>query len=174
MFSRWYHPLTHFRNSPPPIPFVPYSFPLPGDDPEALTLLYNALHFQTEEIPETPSPTCLENLAIISDKYRCAFAIGVHAASWMRKCPSDPRDLYRLLVVSYSLDLPESFSAVSWEILQRRVGVFCDLRGVAGHKLVERDLLRMSTHNHRSIRIMALTKPQRNLKRSRQRLLWMC
>jgi hypothetical protein len=133
----------HFGNLPCARTDGPSSIVLTGDDSEAFTLLCNTIHFRTDAIPQNPSPACLENLAVICDKYKCASAIKIHAASWMRKHPKEVRDLHRLLVVAYALDIPEAFSVISWEILQRRVGPFFDLPGVTGHSLVQHDLLGM-------------------------------
>jgi hypothetical protein len=134
----------HFRNrSCARTNSLPSIF-LTGDDPEAFTLLCNTIHFRTDAILQSPSPSCLENLAVICHKYKCASAIKIHTASWMRNHPKEVRDLHRLLVVAYALDIPEAFSVISWEILQRRVGPFFDLPGVTGHILVQHDLLGIS------------------------------
>ena len=56
---------------------------LEEDDPDAMELLLRALHFDTENVPETaPSPDTLAKLSILSDKYDCNRAMKPWIALW--------------------------------------------------------------------------------------------
>ncbi len=47
----------------------PTIIPLPEDDLEATTLFCQIAHHRSRDLPRTPSPLCLENLAIFCNKY---------------------------------------------------------------------------------------------------------
>src|SRR5271154_4924494 len=43
--------------------------PLPEDDARAFIFFFNVIHYRSDEIPQEPDISCLENLAFIYDKY---------------------------------------------------------------------------------------------------------
>ena len=119
--------------------------PLPDDNAEAFTILCNAIHYRTDEVPRTVALACLENLAIICDKYNCTSALTPWNAMWLQAGieSHDAKDLNKLLFAAYVLDVPDAFSRISWEILLAQVGPFVDLPGVTDHGLVTGNMLGM-------------------------------
>jgi len=93
--------------------------PLPDDNAEAFTILCNAIHYRTDEVPRIVALACLENLAIICDKYNCTSALAPWSAMWLQVGieSHDAKDLNKLLFAAYVLDIPDAFSRISWEIL---------------------------------------------------------
>lgn len=121
----------------------PSIIPLPEDDAEAFILLCKVVHHRAHEIPQEPGIPCLENLAFICDKYQCSAAVAYHGIVWLQRLLRDAgaKDLNRLLLLAYVLDLPDCFSSISWEILQTHTGQFVDLPLLADHPLIRHDFL---------------------------------
>lgn len=106
-----------------------YDILLPEDDADATTILCRVLHFKLDEIPDKPTTVCLENLAYLSDKYRCINALKYCGSLWLRdwlrvydtkKHSID--DLCRLLIFAYVIDLPYEFMCISWELFLAHKG----------------------------------------------------
>lgn len=97
----------------------PLIIPLPEDDLEATTLFCQITHHRSPDLPRTPSPLCLENLAIFCDKYLCAGSVVSYGTLWIQRHSRSRslEDLSRLLLLAYVLDLPESFATVSREMM---------------------------------------------------------
>src|SRR5664279_2337817 len=56
--------------------------PLPEDDPEATTLFCQITHHRSQNLRKTPNPLCLENLAILCNKYICSGSVVSYGALW--------------------------------------------------------------------------------------------
>jgi hypothetical protein len=126
---------------------APRRIPLPDEDVEAFTLLCNVIHFRMNLVPRKPTVTCLENLAVICDKWDFTSAIAASSELWLQnwiKSADDP-DLTKLLFAAYVLDAPHAFSRISWKILVAQVGPFVNLQGLAEHELVPYSLLGKSS-----------------------------
>lgn len=121
----------------------PSTIPLPEDDAKTFVLFCKIVHHRSDEIPQELDISSLENLAFICDKYHCKGAITNCSILWLQKLVEavPRRDFNRLLLVAYILDLPESFSIISWEILKLEVGPFVHLPGLADHHLVRHDFI---------------------------------
>jgi len=121
--------------------------PLPDEDVEAFTLLCNVIHFRKDLVPRKPTVTCLENLAIICDKWDFTSAIAASSELWLQNWirSTGNRDLSKLLFVAYVLDTPDAFSRISWEILIAQVGLFVNLSGLSEHELMPYSLPGMSS-----------------------------
>ena len=121
------------------------SIPLPDDNAEAFAIFCKAIHHRTAEIPRNLPIDCLENLAIIGDKYDCTSALSpwsnIWLLSWVDSGSIKSGDLNKLLFVAFVLDCPKAFSRISWEILLLHVGPFLDLPGITDSSLVTRSLL---------------------------------
>jgi len=102
--------------------------------------------------------TCLEDLAIICDKYNCTSALTPWSAMRLQAGIESlaVEDLDKLLFASYVLDSPDAFSRISWEILFVQVGPFVTIPGVTDHNLVTGDILGMSI---KLGKILKLTHP---------------
>ena len=121
----------------------PSAISLPGDDADAFILLCNIVHFRSEVIPQKLDISCLEKITIICDKYQCTGAVTSYSILWIQSLirAASSKDLNKLLLVCYTLNLSESFSVISWEILLQHPGSFADLPGLTDHPLVRHDLL---------------------------------
>lgn len=117
--------------------------PLPEDGPNAFILFCNVLRYRSDQIPQNPDILCLENLAVICDKYHCTRPFAVYSNFWIQNLAGDASatDLYKLLLVAYILDLPDSFSMISWRILRIQGDRFATLPGLSDHALMRHDLL---------------------------------
>ncbi|KAI9773241.1 MAG: hypothetical protein M1839_002203 [Geoglossum umbratile] len=104
-----------------------HPIPLPDDSVEAVTLLFNALHFRSRELPRDQDLTTLAHLAIACDKYDCVAAIAPWSTLWLHRLDMPvSRELFvMMLYTSYSLDVPESFARASVALMKERAGQ-CD------------------------------------------------
>ncbi len=111
---------------------------LPDDDVEALTLLCKMAHHQTRDVPKCPRTACLEKFAIVCDKYDCVGVFTHTSTMWLkaRLQVSDAEDHTRILFAAYVLDLPDAFSAVSWQMLLAEVGSFYGRPSLCSSELV--------------------------------------
>ena len=123
----------------------PLIIPLPEDDLEATTLFCQITHHCSRDLPRTPSPLCLENLAIFCNKYICAGSVVSYGTLWIQRHSGSQslEDLSRLLLLAYVLDLLESFATVSREMLLLKSGLFTSLWIVDNHLVTHGDLLGM-------------------------------
>ncbi len=108
-----------------------YILELPDDDPEATSILTKILHHKTHEITQNPSPSCLEQLAFLCDKYKCTGALkyagGIWLRDWLAAEPGkEPAvdDLCRLLIFAYVSDLAQEFSDIAWKLFMYHKGPF--------------------------------------------------
>ena len=120
-----------------------YTLDLPEDDTDAAALLFEILHHKQTARSDQPSPSCLEQLAFISDKYQCFGALRYCGAIWIRDLlPDQPQcfnvslqlflegkdsnfyldNLKRLLAFAYVVDLPKEFSALAWLLFIQNKG----------------------------------------------------
>ena len=160
--SRFKEGLSHYPTSgKPPIP-------LPDDNAEAVTILCNAIHYRTNEVPNKLASACLENLAIICDKYDCTSALAPWSAMWLQaEIESNAaKNLNKLLSAAYVLDIPDAFSRISWEILLAQAGPFVSLSGVTDHSLVFGNILGML---RKAYGIFETDKFQRSSRRERRK-----
>lgn len=129
---------------------------LPDDDAEATIILCRILHFNINDIPEKPTPVCLEKLAFLCDKYQCISAMKYCGGLWLRdwllvydsEVPSID-DLCRLLIFAYVIDLPHEFLGVSWKLFLYHKGPFLgpytQVVILLGHPLLRQDVARTAT-----------------------------
>jgi hypothetical protein len=124
-------------------PACPSEVPLPDDDPEAMTLLCNCLHFRTDHIPRNVEFSLLKALAILCDKYNVAKAISAWNILWLQKWEvSECKDGFEgLLVVIYALDCAEAFAKLSKKAILEQVGSFDTHRILDGFDMVPENLL---------------------------------
>ncbi len=125
---------------------APHVITLPDEDLESFTLLCNVIHFRMDQVPRKPTITCLENLAVICDKWDFTGAIAASSELWLQSLigTTDDRDFSRLLFVAYILDAPDAFSRISWAMLVAQVGQFAQLAGLREQELIPYNLLGMS------------------------------
>lgn len=118
---------------------------LPDDDADAFLVVFNIIHHRNNQVPKNLPTDCLENFAIICDKYDLSNALAPSSAVLLQTSvgTSPAQDFNKLLFAAYVLDVPEAFSRISWEILLIQVGPFVDLPGVSDHDLIPHTLLGM-------------------------------
>ena len=126
--------------------------PLPEDDPEAMTLLCNCLHFRVDQIPKNVGFPTLKALAIICDKYDSTRAISPWSTIWLQKWETSACEegFEGLLFVAYALDCAEVFMEISKRAVLDQVGPFDTRRALDGFHMIPESLLgmnRLSLHN---------------------------
>lgn len=116
---------------------------LPDDDGDAFTIICNVVHYRVTEVPEALPLSCLENVAIICDKYDMTRSLMSWSRIWLRAGieSSAPEDFNKLLLIAYILDIPETFSKLSWEIIIRQAGSSVELPELVSHDLVRHNVL---------------------------------
>lgn len=124
-------------------PDNPTTIRLPDDDPEALTLLCVVAHYRGYNVPNTPSPDCLEQLAMLVDKYQCKEVVAFHGAIWLCRnlAGLSKEDLSQMLFFAYVLDLPREFLVISKQILLEHVGLFKTLTPLTDNPLVSDNIV---------------------------------
>jgi hypothetical protein len=134
----------------------PYTLNLPDDNAEATTILCRILHFNMNDVPEKPTPVCLEDLAFLCDKYRCINAMKYCGSIWLRDWlvvydSKDPSidDLCRLLIFAYVINLPHEFLGVSWKLFLHHkgpfIGPYTQATILLDHPLLRQDVARTAT-----------------------------
>lgn len=120
--------------------------PLPEDDPEAMTLLCNCLHFRTDQIPTELEFPLLMALAILCDKYDCTKAISAWSALWLRKWETSACEegFEGLLFVVYALDCAAAFMEISKRAILHQIGSFDTHRVQDGFHMVPESMLGMN------------------------------
>ena len=115
---------------------------LPEDDEEALCVICYTLHYRTEHIPQRLEPSMAAKVAILCDKYDCVNALKPWALIWLPATAYDARKgVYEILLAAYLLDLPETFSQVSWAIILNQEEPFMQLPLPTGHSLMPQSVL---------------------------------
>jgi hypothetical protein len=97
--------------------------PLPDDNAEAITLLFNVLHFRSRDVPWSPSLITLAHLAVVCDKYDCVAAVASWSTVWLTTksdvlAGGKAHDAVMVLYVSYGLDVPAAFSEASLVLMR--------------------------------------------------------
>jgi hypothetical protein len=107
-----------------PTPTTTRVIALPDEDEEAFTLICNSLHYRLGSSWPTLSVTCLENVAIICNKWDLVGAMSFSSETWLSNVDySKTENLSKYLMVAYVLDNPCAFSSFAWSILVDQVGI---------------------------------------------------
>ncbi|KAF7593478.1 hypothetical protein BBP40_011484 [Aspergillus hancockii] len=106
----------------------PVVIALPEDDPVAFLTLCSI---------------CMENLAVLVDKYQCRGAVVALGSVWLSKSARGLHvaSMCQLLLFAYVLDLPSKFLAISKEILFAYTRSFTDLALLREHCLFPDNIL---------------------------------
>lgn len=88
--------------------------PLPDDDPAALLILLNLMHWQTKAVPRGLKLDMLTRVAIMVDKYQLQTVMGIISGIWIdrliHKIPQTwTEDLRRWMFISWVLQRPAEF-----------------------------------------------------------------
>ena len=90
----------------------PYKLALPDDDPEALEVLLNMLHFSRKEI--RPGHDIAVALLKVADKYDCVVAIHSTIGLWLHSLTEyvhNTTSFMNMIVASYLAGLPDLFTS---------------------------------------------------------------
>ncbi|TVY71521.1 hypothetical protein LSUE1_G005374 [Lachnellula suecica] len=121
----------------------PTEVSLPEDDPEAMTLLCNCLHFRTDHIPRNIEFPLIKALAILCDKYDTGKAISAWSVLWFQKWETSKCEdgFEGLLMAIYALDCAEAFAKISKMAILEQVGPFDTRKILDGFDMVPDSLL---------------------------------
>ena len=103
---------------------------LPNDDARAMTILCRIIHFNLDDIDESPDARTLEKLAIACDKYQCLRLLKHCGAvflgrTWSRRLELrwvTVEDICRLFVFAYAADLPNEAAHITLYLLLEHTG----------------------------------------------------
>ena len=92
--------------------------PLPDDDPEAMTILVNIVHYQLRQVPLKIDFNLATKIALLVDKYAMYQVIGLFADLWMPHLTFDfatknYKDLHRWIFIVYVFERPNEFQEVT-------------------------------------------------------------
>ncbi|KAL8826154.1 MAG: hypothetical protein Q9191_003978 [Dirinaria sp. TL-2023a] len=133
---------------------APASIRLPEDNAAAMEIFCRAIHYQINDISEPVTPTQLENLAVLCDKYDCVRALKPWTTLWFTAALEDypsKDSCLKLLVAACALDDPHAFSMVSWEIVVTRQGPIRGLEKLTDHDLMPKTVLAEMDHRRSEI-----------------------
>ncbi|KAI9738781.1 MAG: hypothetical protein M1834_008288 [Cirrosporium novae-zelandiae] len=96
----------------------PLDLHLQDDDPEALLLFFQVLHYKFPSTAATDIPDVdrMVQLALISDKYLCIDLVRFISATWISKITFQTAEqdrLLKLLLIAYVLKMKEEFESIS-------------------------------------------------------------
>lgn len=63
------------------------SIPLPDDNPDALKVILNIIHFRTRQVPKTVTLNMSTHLSILVDKYQVLEAVETYINMWVQRQP---------------------------------------------------------------------------------------
>jgi hypothetical protein len=117
--------------------------PLPEDNPEAMTLFCNCIHFRTDQIPSNVEFLALKALAILCDKYDSSRAILAWSTLWLQKWETTncEEGFERLLSLAYALDCAAAFKKLSTRAILDQAGSFDTFRVVDEFYMVPQSML---------------------------------
>ncbi|KAI9763059.1 MAG: hypothetical protein M1840_000950 [Geoglossum simile] len=119
-----------------------HPIPLPDDHVGAITLLFNALHFRSQDLPRNQDLSTLTQLALVCDKYDCVAAVASWSTLWLHRleAPMSKESFVMMLYTSYSLDVPESFAKASVVLMKEHAGTDGHIAPVPGFDIAPEHL----------------------------------
>jgi hypothetical protein len=103
------------------------------EDQMAMEVVCNAIHFRTDHLPATFSPTDLLRIGSIAEKYAFREALRAWGTKWLSRALLDakPEDLHVLLEAARLLDAWEEYSHISLDMVRLQIGPFGHGRWIA-------------------------------------------
>lgn len=86
-----------------------YTIKLPDDNPDGVKNTLTILHYRPDLAPDEYTPSMLEEVAIVTDKYDCARSMKLFSQVVLREYAFDERFTGRLLYPAIAFDNPMSF-----------------------------------------------------------------
>ncbi len=96
----------------------PTEVTLPDDDPEAMILFCDTIHFKRHATPDIAFPL-LEKMASLSDKYDASLALSSESEVWLSNFKGSKEGescFVKMLCISYALGNHRAFSRISREM----------------------------------------------------------
>ena len=88
------------------------------DDPAAMSIVCNLLHFRYDPVPTHLAPAQLGKLGVLCDKYDCSKPVLPWSQKWLSKHKEAPfADLGHMLLAAYKLDDADYFAAISTRLM---------------------------------------------------------
>ena len=92
---------------------------LHDDDPAAIALVCNILHYRYDSVPTQPEAEQLGQIAILCDKYDCSKPLQPWSEKWLNGSRGAQfSDLGHLLLAAYKLDDPVHFADFSAQLIK--------------------------------------------------------
>ena len=92
---------------------------LHDDDPAAITLICNTLHYRYDSVPTHLEAEQLGQIAILCDKYDCSKSFQPWSEKWLSSSDGVRfSDLGHLLLATYKLNDPDHFASFSAELIR--------------------------------------------------------
>lgn len=116
----------HYREGANLSSDCPKVIPLPEDDPEAMEIIFNIIHFRLDAVRDQFEPEDVLCLAIATDKYDLAQALRLSTRDWLQQCNStqNPKESWKLVKASYLLLNDRAFEANTRGLLYHHGGSF--------------------------------------------------
>ena len=121
-------------------PKIPVVLELPEDDPSAMTLLCDMLHFRYDRLPKPDTVTLriLRTLVEMSTKYNCAPVIAPFAKECLQLSINKAGiNMPELLGVAYVLDDPRAFREASRQLVRCASNPFDKIAPESSHAIVK-------------------------------------
>ncbi|KAI1776672.1 hypothetical protein F4818DRAFT_440071 [Hypoxylon cercidicola] len=118
----------HYREGANLSSDCPKVIPLPEDDPKAMEIIFNIIHFRFDAVSERYDPESVLCLAIAADKYDFTQALRLSIRDWLQ-CDNikDPKKLWKLTKASYFLHNDRAFEATTLGLICHYGGSFFQL-----------------------------------------------
>jgi hypothetical protein len=92
---------------------------LHDDDPTAVALICNILHYRYDSVPTKLEAKQLGQIAILCDKYDCSKSFQLWSEKWLSSsCGAPFSDLGHLLLAAYKLNDPVHFADFSTQLIK--------------------------------------------------------
>ena len=109
------------KGSPENAAVSPTKLPLPEDDPEAMILFCDTIHFKRHATSDIAFPL-LDKMASLSDKYDSSLALSSESEIWLSNFKGSKEGeicFVELLWISYALGNHRAFSSISREMVRQ-------------------------------------------------------
>ncbi len=106
----------------------PAEIPLPEDDAETLSIIFNVLHGKNDIVPESLDGTQILRIAVAADKYDLIIPLRFAIQRWLA-CSgvSDPKELWLLMVASSWFDNAKGFADITHALIFHYAGSYSEL-----------------------------------------------
>jgi hypothetical protein len=101
---------------------------LPEDDPDNAEVIFNVIHGQNENVPESLGAKQLLEVATMTDKYDCVLSLAFAFESWLNYITTtDASQSWIAAMVALASSRPKSFAEATSALLLNHSGSYLDL-----------------------------------------------